>query len=90
MLSTSRGVLRVAVRDGGAGIDPESLRATVDGHVQGVLFARGVARISLAGVPRGSHALVFRASDYQETKNMEDVPRIRPNTAVLRTTVTVR
>src|SRR5438552_3822609 len=65
LLSTSRTTVRIAVRDGGAGVDPESLRATIDGHVHPVSFANGVARVSLAGVGRGSHALVFRASDYQ-------------------------
>jgi len=29
-------------------------------------------------------------SDFQESKNMEDVPKIRPNTGTLATTVTVR
>jgi hypothetical protein len=29
-------------------------------------------------------------ADYQETKNMEDVPRILPNTRTLRTTFVVR
>jgi hypothetical protein len=31
-----------------------------------------------------------RASDYQEAKNMENVPPILPNTATLRVTVVVR
>jgi len=39
---------------------------------------------------RGRHLLVLRASDYQETKNMEDVAKILPNTATLRISVTVR
>jgi hypothetical protein len=39
---------------------------------------------------KGTHKLVFQVSDYQEDKNMEDVARILPNTAVLRTTVTIR
>jgi hypothetical protein len=30
--------------------------------------------------------LTFTVSDYQETKNMEDVARILPNTRTLRTT----
>jgi hypothetical protein len=30
------------------------------------------------------------ASDYQETKNMEDVGPVLPNTRVLQTTVTLR
>jgi hypothetical protein len=33
---------------------------------------------------------VVKAADYQETKNMEDVGPVLPNTRVLRTTVTLR
>jgi hypothetical protein len=40
--------------------------------------------------PKGRHTFVLRVSDYQETKNMEDVPPILPNTATLRAAVTVR
>jgi hypothetical protein len=83
-------MLRVAVRDRGAGVDPASLLATVDGRRAGLSYAAGVARVSLAGVARGSHTLVFRAADYQETKNMEDVGPILPNTRTLKTTIVVR
>jgi hypothetical protein len=34
--------------------------------------------------------LRVEASDYQETKNMEDVGPVLPNTRILRTTVTLR
>jgi hypothetical protein len=88
LLPPSNGVLRIAVRDGGAGVDPQSLHATVDGRTHAVSFASGTARI--LGLSRGSHMLVFRASDYQETKNMEDVGPILPNTRTLKTTVVVR
>jgi subtilisin family serine protease len=88
VLSASHGVIRLAVRDNGAGVDPRSLHATIDEHPQRVSFANGVARIS--GVARGSHTLIFRTSDYQETKNMEDVGPILPNTRTLMTTVLVR
>ena len=90
VLSTSGGVLRLSVRDAGAGIDPQWLRASVDGRTRAVLYADGVARVSLAGVGRGSHDLVFRAADYQETKNMENVARVLPNTTTLRTRISVR
>jgi subtilisin family serine protease len=88
VLSTSGGVIRISVRDAGAGVDPDSLRATVDGRTERVNYAGGVARIG--GVARGSHALVFRAADYQETKNSENVGPVLPNTRTLRTTVVVR
>jgi hypothetical protein len=38
----------------------------------------------------GDRELVFQASDFQEAKNMEDVAKIKPNTATLTRTVTVR
>ena len=41
------------------------------------------------GFGRGTHALVFTVSDYQEAKNMENVTRILPNTRVLRATIRV-
>ena len=33
---------------------------------------------------------MFAAADYQELKNMENVPQILPNTRTLRTTFSVR
>ena len=35
----------------------------------------------------GRHEVTISAADYQETKNMEDVGPVLPNTRVLRTTV---
>ena len=37
----------------------------------------------------GTHTLELAVSDYQETKNMEDVVKILPNTTTLSTTVQV-
>jgi len=88
VLSTSGGSLRIAVGDAGAGVDASELRATIDGRSRPVTYTGGVARVS--GVTRGSHELVFRASDYQETKNMENVGPVLPNTHTIRTTVVVR
>jgi hypothetical protein len=90
VLSTSGGVLRLSVRDAGAGVDPEWLRASIDGVARAVRYGNGVARVSLSGLAGGSHQLVFRAADYQETKNMENVPPILPNTATVTRTVAVR
>jgi Flagellar-associated PapD-like len=89
VLSVRNGMLRVAVRDGGAGVDPVSLAATIDGRSYSVSYSDGVARVSLAGVGRGNHTLLFRAADYQETKNTEDVGPILPNTRTLKTTIVV-
>jgi subtilisin family serine protease len=77
--------LEIAVSDRGSGVDPVSLRATIDGKSTPVSYSGGRARISMAAVGLGRHALMFSAADYQETKNMEDVPGITPNTRTLRT-----
>ena len=90
VVSTTARAVALRVRDGGAGVDPASLQADVDGKARPVRFASGLARVSLTGIGRGRHQLVLRAADYQETKNMEDVGPILPNTRTLRTTIVVR
>jgi subtilisin family serine protease len=84
------GFLQVSVTDAGSGVDPGSLRATLDGEDVGVRFARGRARVSTLLLGTGRHRLVFRASDYQEAKNMENSGPILPNTRQLNATFTVR
>jgi len=44
--------------------------------------------LTLPAAP-GSHALSVTFSDYQELKNMEDVAKIKANTATLTRTVVV-
>jgi len=83
------GKLALAVSDGGAGVDPRSLTAKIDGRPAAVSFAAGRALVDLQRVGPGRHALVFSAADYQELKNFENVLRILPNTRVLRTTFSV-
>jgi hypothetical protein len=77
-----------AVRDRGSGVDPPSVRATIDGKPHAVSYANGIARVS--ALDSGRHSVSLRAADYQETKNMEDVGPILPNTRTLTTGVTVR
>jgi hypothetical protein len=72
--------LRLAVTDVGSGVDPQSLVATVDGKASAVTFAGGRATVGLADVAAGRHRIVLQAADYQELKNMENVPQILPNT----------
>ena len=84
------GVVRVGVTDAGSGVDPGSLHATLDGHAVAVRFRRGRASVSTRGLARGRHRLAFRASDYQEAKNMENSGPILPNTSRLSTTFVVR
>jgi subtilisin family serine protease len=80
------------VGDRGSGVDPSSFFATVDGRGVGVRYFRRTGRAIVAGggLTAGRHTLVLQVADYQETKNMEDVPRILPNTRTLKTTFVVR
>jgi hypothetical protein len=80
------GFLEVAVGDRGSGVDPQSLKVQVDGKGQPFTYAHGVARVVIQTLAAGRHALTFTASDYQETKNMEDIAGILPNTRTLKTT----
>jgi subtilisin family serine protease len=83
----ARGAIRIAATDAGSGVDPASISATVDGKAATATLRGGTISIAAR---RGKHALVLHASDYQETKNMEDVPPILPNTTTLRAAVNVR
>jgi hypothetical protein len=82
--------IRVAVRDAGSGVDPHSLHASVGGKSVRHAFAHGVLLLRTNGLRPGRDAITVRASDYQETKNMEDVGPVLPNTRVLHATVTLR
>ena len=76
----SGGLLRLQVTDAGSGVDPASLHATLDGSAVAVRFRHSRVTVSTRRLPPGPHQLVFRASDYQETKNMENAGPILPNT----------
>jgi subtilisin family serine protease len=82
--------LLVAAVDPGAGVDPDSIVASVDGVRVGARYARGLIRIQTGGFSAGAHRIRVRVSDYQETKNTENVARILPNTRVLTGTFTIR
>jgi hypothetical protein len=81
------GTVAVSITDAGSGVDPRSLQATVDGHDVRVRYIDGKA---IVRADPGKRTVVFQASDFQEAKNMEDVAKIRPNTATLTRTVVVR
>ncbi len=87
VVSTAGSTITVSIADGGAGVDTDSVQATLDGHSVIERFEHG--RLTLTTSP-GRHLLIVTASDYQELKNMEDVAPIKPNTATLRRTVTVK
>ena len=84
---SSKSTILVSATDAGSGVDPSSIVATLDGKPVKAIYAAGTVRIAAA---KGPHRLVLSVADFQETKNMEDVPPILPNTRVLRVTVRVR
>ena len=81
--------IRFAAKDAGSGIDPSSIVVKVDGHARDASYANGVISVE-RDISPGSHSVFVSVSDYQETKNMEDVGPILPNTRALRTAVVVR
>ncbi len=92
LLSARRALLRISVRDGGSGIDPSTIALTIDGRERQARYDRGRGQVirSIRGLRRGRHRLTLRVSDHQESKNMENVHKILPNTARLRAAFVVR
>jgi hypothetical protein len=82
--------VRVSATDAGSGVYGESVTATVDGDGRAAFFRQGVVYVSTIGLSPGRHRLRLRVSDYQETKNTENVARILPNTRTLTATFTIR
>jgi hypothetical protein len=81
--------IRVLVRDSGSGVDPHSFHANVGGKPVHLTYGDGVLLLRTKGLRTGKQTVTVRASDYQETKNMEDVGPVLPNTRVFRATVTL-
>jgi hypothetical protein len=81
---------RVRVQDAGSGVDPGSIRATLDGHTVIARLRGSEIRIATRGLTPGRHRLRVELADYQETRNDENVTRILPNTRALFAQVTVR
>ncbi len=79
----------VGATDSGSGVYPASIVATLDGKLVGRAFRDGLVRVPTGSLAPGRHRLVLRVSDYQESKNNENVAAILPNTRTLRATVTV-
>ena len=82
--------LLVRVTDAGAGVDPHTAFATIDGKEQATNWVAGTLKVSTQGLFPGSHRLRLQISDYQESRNTENVPPILPNTRVLQATIVVR
>jgi hypothetical protein len=86
----SKGFVTLTVTDAGSGVDPHSMSASVDGVKHNVTFNGGVASIASGTLVRGNHNVSLIVSDYQESKNMEDVARILPNTRFFSGTLKLR
>jgi hypothetical protein len=80
----------LSAADRGSGVDRSLIFASIDGTLRAFRFSGSRIRVDTHGVGRGRHTLRVAASDYQEAKNMENVPRILPNTRVLRVRFTIR
>ena len=86
-LVSTRGAITLSATDAASGVDPSSLAVKVDGRTSPARYGDGMVRINAA---LGRHTILVTVADYEETKNMEDVPPILPNTATFRATVNVR
>ena len=82
--------LRIRVRDAGSGIDARSIEATIDGRNSTPRLRGPEIHVPTSGLTPGRHRLRLEVSDYQETRNNENVTRILPNTRVLSAQVTIR
>jgi subtilisin family serine protease len=89
LLARKANRITLRITDGGAGVDPSSVSATVGSTFLKTKFdsLTGEATIDLTPLKAGVHTLVVRASDYQESKNDENVAALLPNTGELRISV---
>ena len=75
---TAGAALPITVTDSGSGVDPRSMKLFVDGKPRtGPALHGSVLKVPLT---RGRHVVRVIVSDFQESKNMEDVGPILPNT----------
>jgi len=83
LVSARGGLLRISVTDKGSGIDRSTIVLSVDGREREGRFhsSRGLVIAAIRNLRPGGHRLKLRVSDYQESKNMENVRKILPNTA---------
>ena len=80
--------VRLALVDAGAGIDAKSIAVSIDGRARRYTFARGI--VTVRGLARGVHKVAVTVGDFQETKNMEDVGPVLPNTRRFSARVSVK
>jgi Subtilase family len=80
------GTVRIRATDAGSGVDPALVEIHVDGRqIFNWTYSRrhGTLSIPTTEIAAGTHRLRVQASDYEESRNMEDVGPILPNTRVL-------
>ena len=82
--------IRVTAIDRQSGIYTPSLEASLDGRKVSATYRNGVIRVPTGNLSPGRHRLRLRVSDYQETKNTENVARILPNTRTFTAAFTIR
>ncbi len=85
-VTVERHAILISATDAGSGVDPRTLAITIDGRT---VATHGKTLVTVKAT-KGRHKVVAHASDYQEAKNMENVPPILPNTATLSVTAVVR
>jgi subtilisin family serine protease len=78
----------LSLTDAGSGVDPRSLEVILDGRaIVSPDYKNGTLVIRTT---RGKHHVLIQVSDYQESKNTEDVARVTPNTTIVSGPVVVR
>ena len=81
--------LSIRLSDKGSGIDPSSLQVTLGGKETRAAIVGGVARVDTSKLKPGTTLLRLQVSDHQESRNMENVGPILPNTRVLTARITI-
>jgi hypothetical protein len=81
--------LTFAVTDRGSGVDPASVVVKLDGQERIARFAGGAVSVRANNLAKGRHTVRLQVSDYQESRNMENVGPILPNTRIIQTTFVV-
>jgi hypothetical protein len=82
--------LVLTATDAGSGVYSASLSVSLDGKRAPASYAHGHVRVSTAALAPGTHRLRLSLSDYQETRNNENVARILPNTRFFSAKVRIR
>ncbi len=93
MLGVRRGAVVFSASDAGAGVDPRSIFASIDGQGRTPTYSRVgnrvVIHVPIGRASAGRHRVRLQVSDHQESKNMENALRILPNTTALERTFSV-